>query len=138
MERHCGRNGRTPFVIPLHQHEEAQAWLLRTTSTLRLSEDASTIESLSASSLESTVKGIIAEVRRDGDQAMRCLAARFGDTLPESLLVSPETLAFLRQSLPEETRRILDRAANHITAFAQAIRDQLSPVRIDHDGFSVG
>lgn len=130
-------------MIPIYTDQEALAWLTKVCPQgPRIHEtdtsEVSQTDPQGHEALEITVKSIIAEVRREGDRALRRLAAQFGDTLPESFIVNPETIQFLQRSVPPGTRRIMDAAAANIRLFAQAIRDQLNPIHIEHEGFNVG
>jgi len=62
---------------------------------------------------------ILARVREGGDAAVRELAERFGETVPESLRVDPEAIAAAPGLLEPEVREGLRVAAANIEAVAR-------------------
>jgi phosphoribosyl-ATP pyrophosphohydrolase/phosphoribosyl-AMP cyclohydrolase/histidinol dehydrogenase len=70
---------------------------------------------------------IIDEVRDGGEPALRRCAERFGDLEPDGpMVVERAELDRALQSLPDDQRRLLERTADRIKAFAEA---QLASIR---------
>ena len=66
------------------------------------------------------VQAIAAEVRRDGDAALRRYSAAFDGVVPESFCVSPEEFAFARNELQPASLRALDVAIANVETFHRA------------------
>lgn len=68
-------------------------------------------------------RGLLEEVRKGGESAVRALAVRFGDRQPEEpLFLGPEALQAALDCLPAEDRGVLERTAGRIRTFAEARR----------------
>jgi len=80
----------------------------------------------SAGAIDQTVAAIIAEVRRDGDEALVRLTARFdGVRIPRGRLpVTAAELRAARAQLPAAERRALELAARRIEAFHRHTRER--------------
>jgi len=79
--------------------------------------------------LSSTVARIIAQVRADGDAALRALTRRFDSCEIERFEVGADELAQARDLLDADTRAAIDEAYSRIDAFHRATAPQ--PVRIE-------
>lgn len=84
------------------------------------------------------VAGIIDLVRREGDGALRRLAAEFGEPEPPSLLLSEGEVAAACGRVPAEAKGVIARAAENIRAFAEAVVRSIQPIRLEREGFAVG
>lgn len=85
-----------------------------------------------------TVSEIIGAVRERGDEAIREFAKRFGDDAEKNLALTEEEIRVAVNRVPVETRNLLERAADNIRTFAEAVMESVSPVRLERDGFAVG
>ncbi len=88
--------------------------------------------------VEQAVRQIISNVRDGGDGALRELARRFGDPVPDNFLMSALEIEEAVRRVPEETRKVLNQAAENIRFFAQSVKDGISPVYLDRGGFLTG
>ncbi|MGP1272495.1 MAG: histidinol dehydrogenase [Phycisphaerales bacterium] len=79
---------------------------------------------------------IVADIRANGEAALRRHAARLGDIADRSapLLVDADDLAIARDTLPRETRELLERTARSIRAFADAQRATLTECAVPIPG----
>ena len=85
-------------------------------------------------SASSTVAEVIESVRERGDEALRELAAAFGEPAVESLRVNPELIATAPALLSAELRDALRVAAANIQAVAAAeLEDDLRTVSVELD-----
>ena len=83
------------------------------------------------------VAGIIAAVRREGDEALRRYAREFDKTELEELEVSPAQIDRAAQALDPELRAILEEAAGNIRAFhSRQVRNSF--VISEKDGVILG
>lgn len=78
--------------------------------------------------VELLVKTVIADVRSEGDQAVRRYEERFGHSTRESLRVPPEEIEERIAALSPSVKVLIDRAVDRITAFAEAQRKCLVPL----------
>ena len=74
---------------------------------------------LDTRSLEETVSTILAEVRRDGDAAVRKFSLAFDRSAPDVLELTAEEIAFGGAGLDEALKTAIRKAAEHITTFHQ-------------------
>ncbi len=88
--------------------------------------------------LEAAVADIIEAVRERGDGAVRELAARFGDEVPEYFILSEKEKSAAVNRLDEETRKLLERAAGNIRAFADEIMKSFKSIHIEYAGWNAG
>jgi histidinol dehydrogenase len=79
--------------------------------------------------LSSTVARIIAQVRADGDAALRALTRRFDSCELEQLEVGADEFAQARDRLDADTRSAIDEAYSRIDKFHRATAPQ--PVRLE-------
>ena len=73
-----------------------------------------------AADVSQAVAGIIAQVRRDGDQALFELARRFDGAAPDALEVTPAEMDAALAQLDPALRAAMERAAENIRAFHSA------------------
>lgn len=93
---------------------------------------------VSASTLAEAA-AIVDELRSDGERALRRHSESFGDLAPgQPYVIEAADLAAAFESLPEDTRALLDRTRERITAFAQAQLDSMSPVQVGVPGGTAG
>lgn len=116
-------------MIPVYQNEIASQ---------KLAELSKANFDLSDQSVEASVSKIIAQVKADGDSALKALAKEFGDAVPDSFLLPQATIDAAIKGLPQETKTILDTAAKNIRTFAEAVKKSVQSVSLDHGEFSVG
>lgn len=88
--------------------------------------------------LEQSVKAVIQQVREDGDSALRELGQRFGDTIPETFLLSDTDIQAALNRVPAPTQALLTRAADNIRIFAEAVMQSVQPVSLNRENFQVG
>jgi sulfopropanediol 3-dehydrogenase len=77
------------------------------------------------------VAGILAAVEDRGEDAVREFSTRFDNWSPERFTVTDEEIAVAANSIPDELRDYIDRAAENIRAFAEAQRGTLSDLEIE-------
>ncbi|WP_133480114.1 histidinol dehydrogenase [Cognatilysobacter segetis] len=73
-----------------------------------------------AADVTASVAGLIAEVRRDGDDALRALTRRFDGAEPDVFEVAPEAFEAAESELSSALTRAIDDAAARIRAFHAA------------------
>ena len=111
-------------MIPLYSGAEAEQWLERGPAVA------------GQTGVEDRVSDILSQVRSRGDEALSDLAERFGDPPPR--LISPAEQVELSSSLSEELQQVLQRSADNIRHFAEAMVAAIQPVRLDNAEFSAG
>lgn len=79
-------------------------------------------------SLRDSVMGIISEVRKNGDAALKQYNEKFDGCSRESLLVSREEIDAAYRELSEEEVQDLKAAYHNIKAFAEAQRETIKPL----------
>ena len=72
--------------------------------------------------ISSTVSGILEQVRKNGDAALRELTLRFDGVKLDSIRVKPEDLQSALESLDPKLRLILEKAAENIRSFHRCIQ----------------
>lgn len=70
------------------------------------------------------VEGILADIRTNGEDAVRAIAKKF-DNWDQEFVLSPEKKARLIDSVPEDVKKDIQFAYKQITSFAQAQRDSI-------------
>jgi histidinol dehydrogenase len=85
--------------------------------------------------VRTAVAAIIAEVRRDGDGALRALTARFDKVEIGSIAVPPEDLGAALGRVPDALRDALETAHRRIVAYHQ--RDTAEPSDFESEGVRV-
>ncbi len=111
-------------MIPLYQGASALEWLQRGPAQAHGCRE------------EEAVRAILEQVRTRGDRALAELAERFGDPVPR--LISPAEQLELGATLGEDVRQVLQRSAQQIRRFAEAMVAAVQPVRLDNAEFSAG
>jgi histidinol dehydrogenase len=81
------------------------------------------------------VSGIIAQVRRDGDDALRSLTARFDKVEIDSIAVEPAELKAALGRIPDDLRTALEVAHRRIRAYHE--QDSAEPTELVSDGVRV-
>lgn len=85
-----------------------------------------------------TVQTILEQVRLEGDEALRGFSRQFGDPVLDGFTLSPVQVEEALCQIPEETRQLLQRSAENIRLFAQAVMRSVQPVALKQSGFTVG
>jgi histidinol dehydrogenase len=114
--------------IPIYQGLEADDQLARI-HWLQSSEERG---------IAQAVTKIIEQVKTNGDLAIRELGARFGDTVPDSFLLSPEEIQAAVNRVSSGTKQLLQTAAENIRIFAEAVIQAAKPVQLNRGTFHVG
>ncbi len=81
--------------------------------------------------VQQTVRGILADVRERGDEAVRALSAQFDGWSPESFRLSAEEIAAIVASLPAQVIDDLHFAQAQIRRFAEAQRAALVDIEVE-------
>lgn len=84
------------------------------------------------------VAAIIAQVRTEGETALRRLAQQFGDPSPESFALSEAEIETAIAAVSPEMKRILERAAGNIRAFDEAAMQAVKPVTLETEDCRTG
>lgn len=114
--------------IPIYQGLEADDQLARI-NWLQSSENRT---------IEQAVTKIIEQVKTNGDLAIRELGERFGDTIPDSFLLSTDEIQAAVGRISPATKQLLQTAADNIRVFAQAVIQAAQPVNLNRGTFEVG
>ena len=81
--------------------------------------------------VRSTVEGILQEVEKRGDAAVRELSEKFDKWSPENFRLSPTQIEELIASLPEQVIHDIKFAQAQVRGFAQAQRNALKDVEVE-------
>ena len=87
--------------------------------------------------ISSTVSGMLEQVRKNGDTALRELTLRFDGVKLDSIRVKPEDLQSALESLDPKLRLILEKAAENIRSFHQRQKTE-SQLEFSNDGTMLG
>ena len=87
--------------------------------------------------ISSTVSGILEQVRKNGDAALRELTLRFDGVKLDSIRVKTEDLQSALESLDPKLRLVLERAAENIRSFHQRQKTE-SQLEFSNDGTMLG
>ena len=87
--------------------------------------------------ISSTVSGILEQVRKNGDTALRELTLRFDGVKLDSIRVKPEDLQSALESLDPKLRLVLEQAAENIRSFHQRQKTE-SQLEFSNDGTMLG
>ena len=87
--------------------------------------------------ISSTVSGILEQVRKNGDTALRELTLRFDGVKLDSIRVKPEDLQSALESLDPKLRLVLEKAAENIRSFHQRQKTE-SQLEFSNDGTMLG
>lgn len=82
-----------------------------------------------AAGIIATVREIIAQVRRDGDSALRTLSEKFDAVAPEALQVSAQEFDLADRKLAADQHAAIERAISSIRSFHSAQRS--APLRVE-------
>jgi sulfopropanediol 3-dehydrogenase len=85
---------------------------------------ASTSAEQNSSEARKIVEGILADIRDNGEDAVRVIAKKF-DKWDQEFVLSPEKKSRLIASVPEKTKQDIQFAYEQIMAFAKAQRDSI-------------
>jgi histidinol dehydrogenase len=77
-------------------------------------------EMVGAAARRETVASLLAEIKKEGDAAVRRLAARFDGTTPDVLSVSEAELTIAEKKLPENLKKAIETAYHNIYRFHEA------------------
>ena len=77
------------------------------------------------------VKGVIDDVRKNGDKAVRTYSAKFDKWEPASFKLSPEQIQEAISKVPAQTVKDIKEAQHNVRTFAQAQRDSIKDVEIE-------
>lgn len=116
-------------MIPLYQGKEAARQLQAVIDQQQAGADPK---------VEQAVREIIAQVKNGGDQALRSLAERFGDSVPESFKLSDADIRAAHARVPQDVQGLMHRAAENIRTFSAGVMQSMQPVALDHGTFRVG
>lgn len=75
--------------------------------------------------LQQTVQSILAQVKKEGDSALRFYSKKFDNYDPPSFRITPEEAAEAKNELPAAVVEELDYAIEHVGAFARAQRESM-------------
>jgi sulfopropanediol 3-dehydrogenase len=81
--------------------------------------------------VRATVEGILQDVEKRGDAAVRELSQKFDKWSPESFRLSPTQIEELTASLPEQVIQDIKFAQAQVRGFAQAQRNALKDVEVE-------
>ena len=87
--------------------------------------------------ISSTVSGILEQVRKNGDTALRELTLRFDGVKLDSIRVKPEDLQSALEELDPKLRLVLEQAAENIRSFHQRQKTE-SQLEFSNDGTMLG
>lgn len=81
--------------------------------------------------IEETVRGILEDVRRRGEEAVREYSRRFDGWDPPHFRVTEEEIERARRSLPAELLEDIEFAAEQVRSFARLQRETLGPLEVE-------
>ena len=84
------------------------------------------------------VSDILKQVWQEGDTALLRLAQQFGDPVIDGFQLTDQQKAKAIGRVSFETRKLLERAADNIRTFGEAVMQSLQSVHLQKEGFSVG
>lgn len=90
------------------------------------------------SEIENRVKEIIASVRKDKDKALRHWAKKLNDKVNDNWLLDSDSIDAACKRLPQESKDVLEIAANRIQKYATAVMELIKPVTVDNETFQTG
>ncbi|RDW94890.1 hypothetical protein BP5796_00653 [Coleophoma crateriformis] len=82
-------------------------------------------------SVTAIVKGVISDIRRNGDSAVRQYSEKFDKWSPASFKLSQEQIAEIIASVPEQTIKDIKEVQENVRAFAEAQRKSLTDFEIE-------
>lgn len=118
-------------MIPFYQGLPAvEEWLASRTEALA--------NSRADSNVGERVAGIIAEVRKNGDSALRDIAKKLGDPEPRVVGIDDPLVESACRNLSIESKATLEFAASRIRTFASSIMEATNGVVLQFDEYSAG
>lgn len=84
------------------------------------------------------VAEIISAVRDGKDSALRSFSKQFGDDTGLPFVLTDKEIRNAVERVPNESKRVIERAAGNINNFAESIMGSVKPMKVDHNGWSVG
>ncbi|MEO0562327.1 MAG: histidinol dehydrogenase, partial [Chloroflexota bacterium] len=81
--------------------------------------------------VQQTVRGILADIRDRGDEAVRELSEKFDKWSPESFRLSDEEIQAVMDSLPQQTIDDIKFAQDNVRRFAEAQRGALVDIEVE-------
>jgi histidinol dehydrogenase len=85
----------------------------------------------STSSVPTIVTGIIAEIRTNGDAAVRKYSEKFDKWSPESFKLSDKEIQDIISKVPEQTIKDIKEVQENVRKFAVAQRASISDIEIE-------
>lgn len=116
-------------MIPIYIHQDAETQLQNIIALPMKSSDGAIV---------SRVATIIEAVQKRGDMALQELAIQFGDPCPETIELTKSDIDNALTRVPQQTYQLLERSAENIRCFAQAVMQSVQPVYLDQGMFQVG
>ncbi len=90
------------------------------------------------SEIENRVKEIIASVRKDKDAALKHWAKKLNDKVSDNWLLDSDSMDVACKRLPQESKDVLEIAANRIQKYATAVMELIKPVTVENETFQTG
>jgi len=95
--------------------------------------------SLNDVDIERDVAAIIKQVKQDGDSALRDLAKKHGDPIPDdSFMLERSAIETAASRVKEADKETMQKAAKRIIALGNAVMQSIKPVSIQYADFAVG
>jgi len=85
-----------------------------------------------------TVADIISSIRLGGDSLLRDYSDQYGDVIDGEFELSEEEIEAAVAKVSDETKAVLEEAAEHIHVFATATMKNLKKVIVQRDGYRLG
>lgn len=82
-------------------------------------------------SVTAIVKGVISDIRTNGDAAVRQYSERFDKWSPASFKLSQEQIASIIADVPEQTIKDIKEVQANVRAFAEAQRNSVTDFEIE-------
>lgn len=77
------------------------------------------------------VSGVIADIRANGDEAVRKYSEKFDKWSPKSFKLSEQEIQDIISKVPEQTIKDIKQVQEHVRIFAQAQKDSLKDFEIE-------
>lgn len=98
---------------------------LKTVQVSQATETSSTLD------VPSIVKGVIDDIRTNGDDAVRRYSEKFDSWSPEKFKLSPQQIEQVIAQVPEQVIKDIKEAQGNIRRFAEAQRDSLKEFELE-------
>lgn len=118
----------TTSLLPIYHGPEAQTFLTQLKQP-QLAADTT---------VQQRASDIIQKVRHSGDMALREICQQLGDAMPTILSPDHATVQTAMVDLPAQTKTVMDRAAQRIIRFAQAMVDRIGPITVSDTAIQSG